>query len=202
MPERRVFIVLSSLVGAMTLASTLLLALEPTGSVGVPLQQINRSGNPAARLFATQKPIDRRWTRIIIHDSGTLQGAVTDLAAAHRQIGLDGAGYHFVIDNGAGDDNGQSDIHATARWISQRDGAFLNAVDPHHRDQPQAIGICLIGDTRREPAGKMQLQQLAWLVQQLQGRLNIPASQVAQQTSGEQFASAWLQGQLLAPASP
>lgn len=198
-PDRRVLIVLSSLVGAMTLASGLLLALEPRGSTGVRLQQMAKTADPVTRLFATRKPLDLSWTRVIIHDSGSTDGSADDLAAAHRQQGAESVGYHFVIDNGQLDDNGKPDIHPTARWSNQQDGDFLNAVDAQQQDQPRAIGICLIGDTNRQALSKVQLQQLVWLVQQLQTKLHISRTNVNIQTSGHMFPAAAFNGQLLSP---
>ena len=201
MPDRRVLIVLSSLVGAMTLASTLLLALDPRGMAGVRLQKVERPADPVARLFATRKPLDLSWTRIIIHDSGSTDGSANDLVLAHRSQGMDTVGYHFVIDNGVHDDNGKPDIHPTSRWSDQQAGAFLNAVDTQHHNQPATIGVCLIGDTNRQPISKVQLQQLVWLVQQLQAKLHISAGRVDVQTSGSMFPTAAFQGQLLSPSA-
>ncbi len=197
-PDRRVLIVLGSLVGAMTLASGLLLALEPgSTTTSVSLRQVDRPADPVSRLFHTQSRLDATWTRIVIHDSGTTKGSAQALANSHQELGLDGSGYHFVIDNGRGDDNGRPDIHPTARWTGQSAGAFLNSLDPQHREQPNTIGICLIGDTDTETMDKPQMQQLVWLVQQLETRLRIPEAQVRVQTAGRRFPTATFRGQLL-----
>ena len=44
---------------------------------------------------------------------------------------------------------------------------------------------------------KPQMQQLVWLVQQLQTRLRIPEAQVRVQTAGRRFPTATFRGQLL-----
>jgi len=179
-PHRRTWIVLFSLVGAMTLASGLLLMLEPSGSkhlaVGVPLQQVHSTISEEHRLFKTDPPLDRdRWRSIVIHDSGSLVGSAATLDRAHLRIGRDGLGYHFVINNGSGGTDGL--IERGPRWRYQADGAHSVGAEGDWLNR-HAVGVCLISDLQRRAPTEAQLARLVWLIQSLQRRIGIPAERV------------------------
>ncbi len=203
-PDRRVIIVLGSLLGAMTVASSLLLALEPrpqaSGETGgaIQLQERHHPTNPAEALFATTTAIDAsRWSGIVIHDSGTLGGTANDLAAAHEQLNLEALGYHFVIDCGEDRTDGHVEIHVGRRWLEQTDGRFVNGKDRDQWVQPGTIGICVIGDTDRQAMTDQQQRQLVWLVRQLQSRIGIDGDGVNVPLAGRLFPIAQLRNQLL-----
>jgi hypothetical protein len=197
----------------MTVASSLLLALEPRPQVSkvagvsgvagemagaIQLQQRHRPADPVQTLFATAVPIDvNRWSGIVIHDSGTLGGTVDELAAAHEQLKIDGLGYHFVIDCGEGRDDGQVEIRVGRRWLEQSDGQFVNGKDRAQWRQPGVIGVCVIGDTDRQAMTGEQQRQLVWLVRQLQSRIGIDDDGVAVPSAGRLFPIVPLRNQLL-----
>lgn len=205
-PARRTLIVLASLVGAMTIASALLLALEPRPSMPTnePIKLIGVGGapDPASILFDTTTPITRnRWSKIVVHFSGSMRGSATTLNLAHTRLGIDGLGYHFVIDNGQGGPDGQIEIGF--RWRRQLIGA--HSVGPNSEEiNKQAIGICLIGDSDHAAPSDAQIRELAWLVRQLQQRFEIPAHQVVVQSadprggSGRYFPEATFRQQIAA----
>jgi len=178
-PDRRTIVVLSSLVGAMTLASTVLLLLEPTQVApfnGVRLQSIDRGTSPQDVLFATQPAIHpQRWDKIVIHDSGTLLGSAASLNREHERLGRSGLGYHFVIGNGSDTNDGL--IEVGFRWRTQKIGAHSLGPDAATFNR-SGIGICLVGDADRKPITDAQMRELVWLVQQLQEKFNIPAHEV------------------------
>lgn len=209
-PERRMIIVLSSLLGAMTLTSGLLLLLEPRPVApwtDLSLRATDRIDNSEAVLFRTATPIERnRWQAIVIHDSRTSGGSARSLANLHERQGRGGLGYHFVIGNGQGAEDGLIEIGF--RWERQmfgvhsggEVGAWLNE---------HAISICLIGDGDSQPYTDAQLQSLLWLIHRLQRQFNIPAENVildvTRQTGGgvgPMFPTTWLRPQLLNPAVP
>lgn len=184
-PRRRTLIVLVSLVGSMTLASGMLLLLEPNGGHSrgraVTLSRIHqvtrgsvaRAGDP---LFETAAPIaTERWQAIVIHDSGTLHGSAATIDRAHRRLGRGELGYHFVINNGLDAPDGQ--IQRGPRWRRQDDGNYATGPDSAWL-HGQAIGICLIGDFEHQSPTDAQERQLVWLVQRLQRRLDIPSDRV------------------------
>ena len=197
---------LASLVGAMTLASGLLLLLEPSVPAGwrggIPLQQVHQTPAADEFLFDTHVDVEPdRWQAIVIHDSGSLVGSAKTIDRAHRRLGRDGLGYHFVINNSSGTGDGQ--IERGPRWRSQISGAHsAGARSPWLNEH--AIGICVIGDFRRRAPTAAQMERLVWLVQQIQARLRIGSDQVILPTDLEgghgdlsHFPAEKLRGQLL-----
>jgi hypothetical protein len=172
--ERRTMTVLAALVLSMTMVSSLLLLLEPTplGPIGGPILTVIDT-SPAG-LNAVFDPITttplRQWQAIVIHHSGTMHGDVRTLTQAHQQAGLPGLGYHFVIGNGDGADDGE--IQVGYRWKQQVDGLYR-----------EAISICLVGDGDRSPPTQAQIEQLVRLVTSIQQRLGIGADRVVFESS-------------------
>lgn len=198
MPDRRVMIVLGSLVAAMTAASALLLALEPTSArpfSAVRLSSVETDHDPQTMLFATNSPIEPdRWRGIVIHDSNTVGGSASAIAeAAGTQP------YHFVIANGRGDTDGQ--INISNRWLTQFDGAF--AGDSANSDwlNHRTIGICVIGDLADQKMTEAQQAQLVWLVRKLQAKLAISGEHV-HWPAERFFPEAGFRRQLLRAAAP
>ena len=203
-PDRRTIIVLASLVVGMTLTSGVLLVLEP-GPVapvaGVTLQSIDRQaqGSPADRLFDIPEPRD--WEGIVIHDAGAERGSAATIARQHRELGKDGLGYHFVVNNGSLKADGLIEIGY--RWRRQEAGAYL-AGDGSKRFNERFIGISLIGDGDARSFTKDQMRELVWLVNELQQRFNLPRRKVFVDVSRDSapagtFPHAWFRKQLLRP---
>lgn len=127
-------------------------------------------------LFDTTTPLDtERWTGIVIHHSGEPSGSAKSIDDAHRSRGLQGLGYHFVIGNGRGADDGA--IYAGSRWDRQQPGAHTIGpdADAHNR---HSIGICLVGDGNQKAFTDAQLASLLALVERLQDELDIPEDRV------------------------
>jgi len=208
MPDRRTIIVLSSLVVGMTLVSGVLLVLEP-GPVaplsGVTLQSIDRSSlqTPTNRLFDTATP--HQWRGIIIHDSGSPQGSARTLSQWHRQLGREGLGYHFVVNNGSLKEDGL--IELGYRWRQQLAGAYLagEAAEPINQ---RYIGVSLIGAGQREEFTRAQMEELVWLVRKLQQRFDIRRSDVHVDIREDDnqpaatFPHAWFDKQLVTATPP
>jgi len=179
-PRRRTLIVLGSLMGAMTLASGMLLLLEPDGGHGtnraVTLSRFHRAKRATDTLFDTAVPIRAgRWQAIVIHDSGTNHGSAATIDRAHRRLGRGELGYHFVINNGMDAPDGQ--IERGPRWRRQANGRYAVGGGGEWLNN-QAIGICMIGDLNHQPPTAAQERQLVWLVQHLQKRLAISGDRV------------------------
>lgn len=179
MPEKRTILVLGSLVIGMTLTAGLLRMLEP-GAVppiaGVTLLSIDRNAveRPEDKLFDTAAE-PRDWRAIVIHDSRTLVGSYDAIDKAHRKAGKDGCGYHLVVNNGTGGDDGR--IELGYRWKFQEHGDFLVGPNAPWYHQ-NAISICIVGDADEQPFTDAQMRELTWVVRQLQQRHNIPAEYV------------------------
>lgn len=138
-------------------------------------------------IFHTGAPIEPgRWDSIVIYHSASPYGSPESLDARQQQHTREAMGFHFLIGNGSGMDNG--DIHVGSRWLGQRPGlhgfAQTAAADPQ-----RAIGVCLIGDGNRRPFSQIQVQRLAQLVAALSRELNIPPERVYLQSELGQAAS-------------
>ena len=115
------------------------------------------------------------WVNVVVHDSGLHFEDHEDIDRRHRNQGLSGNGYHYVIGNGTGR-LGDGAIVATSRWAEQRPGAHVAAnlrggtealakADDLNRT---SIGICLIGDGDERAFTPAQITALESLVRQLQ----------------------------------
>ncbi len=174
-PDRRTIVVLGSLVFGMTVASSILLALEPGPSAplpGVTLQQLERVASED-RLFDIPAPLD--WRAIVIHDSRSQAGSADSINKIHHELGRGGLGYHFVINNGTEELDGL--IEVGYRWQRQIVGDYLEGegAEWFHK---HAIGICIVGDGDQGGFTDDQIRELVWLVQELQSRFHIPKQAV------------------------
>lgn len=121
---------------------------------------------------------ERRWKYIVFHHSATAEGSVAAIDAEHRtrkdRQGKPwmGIGYHFVIGNGRGMDDGQ--IEPTFRWREQLHGA--HAGNPEHNEL--GIGICFVGDFNQAPPTARQLAAARQLVRELALRYSIAPADI------------------------
>jgi len=150
----------------------------------------------------------QHWSTIIVHHLGQPAGSPESLDRTHQSAGLSGLGYHFLIGNGNGMDDG--DVHVGYRWLDQTPAARPREVDESQWDV-NTISICLVGNGNRRPFSEQQLIHLSHLVQRLQLELSIPPSKVLlaheigslATSPGKYFAEAHFKGQLLdIPATP
>jgi hypothetical protein len=114
---------------------------------------------------------DRPWRYIVLHHSASANGNYDQIDAEHRKLlGIDGCGYHFVIGNGTGSDDGR--IEVSQRWNNQKQGAHTRNARTHDADE-YGIGICLVGDFDQKPPSARQLAAAQALVAYLSQRYNI-----------------------------
>ncbi|MBU3683027.1 MAG: N-acetylmuramoyl-L-alanine amidase [Phycisphaerales bacterium] len=156
------------------------------------------------RITPRDAAIDRdRWRAIVIHDSGTPAGDVAAIERRHQQAGLAGLGFHFVVGNGQGMDDGAiavgprwerqlSGAHAPRGWRTPVHAGGAVALDAAGLNQ-SAIAICLVGRADRRPFTDRQCREVRALVRQLQAEFGIPDRAV--------FTASELQGRGLEPAS-
>lgn len=169
--ERRTLVVWVSLVAAMTVATGLLLVLQPmplARSGGLALMGVGPSAADTLDvIFRTDPaPTDQRWQSIIVHHSGQGTGDAQSLGDLHQRLGYGDLSFHFVIANGEGAEDGL--IQVGPRWVRQVDGVYA----------PGAISICLVGNGDQALLTRAQMGKLVQLVTELQVRLGIPAEQV------------------------
>lgn len=168
--DRRTLVVLTCLIGAMTFASALLLALQPNpiapaGNLSLAVVDSQTQGLDAIYQLASD-PTQTGWRSIVIHHSGQSTGNAQMIGKLHQELGYGGLGWHFVIGNGQGATDGL--IENGFRWTQQIDGVYI----------PGAISICLIGNGDRQMPTSAQIEQLTRLVRSLQTRLSIPSHRV------------------------
>jgi hypothetical protein len=117
---------------------------------------------------------ETKWQFIIIHHSASESGSVESIHEEHRsRKDADGnpwlgIGYHFVIGNGHGMNDGT--VQPTFRWDEQIHGAHSGNAMFNTR----GIGICLIGNFEKAQPTKAQLQSVRKLVRALAVRHGIP----------------------------
>lgn len=131
---------------------------------------------PVDPVFQIDAPLDReRWQGIVIHHLGAPAGDAESIHRQHQGFGWDGLGYHFLLGNGNGLDDGV--VHVGYRWNRQLPGVHASGryADELNR---HTIGICLIGNGDRRPFTDRQIRHLTVLVRRLQRELEIPADAV------------------------
>jgi hypothetical protein len=155
---KRTGIVWTVFVGAMTFAGGALVLADGW-----------KGGNATGPLVNIAERAAPRWTQIVIHESGSLVGSLEDLTRQHASMGEPSLGYHFVVGNGNGEQNGA--VLMGPRWNAQQHGATT----------PDAIEICVIGDTTRRPLTDAQVASLASVAADLARHYGIDASKVVRQ---------------------
>jgi hypothetical protein len=203
--NRRTKTVWGAFVGAMAVMTGVLTLADGgprAGFAATAIEPIHgqAGGDPVTPPTA---PLDRaRWSGIVIHHSALPAGDPDSMHRLHQGYGYQGLGYHFLIGNGHGMDDGA--VHVGYRWAQQLPGAHSLGPDSEQHNQ-HSIGICLIGNGDRREFTPAQVAKLIDLVQGLQRELNIPASAVrlhrdlapGQTSPGRFFPAAALQEQLV-----
>lgn len=144
----------------------------------------------APRITPRDTGVDRaRWKAIVIHDSRSPAGDLASIERRHLDAGLAGLGFHFVIGNGQGMDDGQ--VAVGYRWERQLPGAHAAAemraprtsrANPVLLDAAalnrSAVAVCLVGNGERRPFTDLQLRELTALVRALQAEFGIASADV------------------------
>ena len=102
-----------------------------------------------------------RWTHIIVHHTGAAMGSPASIDRYHREERKweNGLGYHFLIGNGKGMDDGE--VHMTRRWLEQLDGAHIKKIrDGREKSNSYCIGVALVGNFEETLATPKQLASL------------------------------------------
>lgn len=144
----------------------------------------------APRVVPRDASVERgRWKAIVIHDSRSPAGDLASIERRHVDAGLAGLGFHFVIGNGQGLEDGK--VAVGYRWERQLPGAHAPAAmrmprptraNPAPLDAAalnrSAVAICLVGNGERRPFTELQLRELSSLVRALQAELGISSADV------------------------
>ena len=120
----------------------------------------------------------RDWKHIVIHHTASEGGSVATIHAEHLNRkdkngnNWKGIGYHFLIGNGSGMDDGE--IEPTFRWKKQMQGAHAGN-DEYNQ---HGIGICLVGNFQDHRPSTAQLASIKRLVGVLKREYGLKSSQV------------------------
>ncbi len=124
----------------------------------------------------------REWKYIVLHHTASEAGSVESIDADHRTRKdaqgnpWRGIGYHFLIGNGHGMQDGE--VAATFRWKKQCEGA--HAGDSVYNNQ--GIGICLVGNFQEAPPTPAQWQSLQLLIRTLRRECRIDHAGIVRHT--------------------
>ncbi len=105
------------------------------------------------------------WRYITLHHSATLQGNAKRFDKYHRNRGMGGLFYHFVIGNGTLSDDGE--IEVGWRWKKQK-----------QVNRPYDIQICLVGNFNKQQVSEAQFRALVDLINVLRKQYGIPLSNI------------------------
>lgn len=120
----------------------------------------------------------REWKYLVLHHTASNSGDVESIHESHLKnkdksgnpwLGI---GYHFVIGNGHGMNDG--DIEPTFRWKQQMQGAHAGVSDYNQH----GIGIVLVGNFEESSPTKAQLASVKRLVRVLAKEYEIGATQI------------------------
>jgi N-acetyl-anhydromuramyl-L-alanine amidase AmpD len=152
---------------------------EPLGQITIPSLDVAPVPKHASHASRRKRPaevkewavpIARPWKYIVIHHSATDKGSAALFDRAHRSLGWDELGYHFVINNGNGAGDGK--IEVGSRWRKQKHGAHCGGT-PDNEYNELGIGVCLVGDFTRRMPSPAQLASLKRLLIYLMGTYDI-----------------------------
>jgi hypothetical protein len=180
--QKRVAVVLASLVGTMTISAGVLLLMEG-GALGtsVPGAFVASPVDRSAQLIAA--PLQgKTWNYIIIYESADASASAETLAEGRVTGGSNPAksvrpkaNFHFVIEMGGARQVGTS-------WLKQEPGAPpASWPDSRSYTSPSytnAVGVCLAADINRGKLGQAQHETLLQTVRDLQRLYNIPKENV------------------------
>ena len=152
-----------------------------------PSGSVTRFARDEAPRITPRAAAAGRWQAIVVHDSGSPAGDTASLERRHSRAGLAGLGFHFVIGNGQGMEDGQ--VAVGYRWDHQLPGAHAS---PGMAMQPGfgtgsldaaalnrvAIAVCLVGNAERRAPTDAQLRALHALVRSLRSEFGIAADRV------------------------
>lgn len=196
----RAAVVWTAFVASCTVAIALLWAAAPARRADAAFERTPSTASMGAlagtavavapRVVPRDASVERgRWKAIVIHDSRSPAGDLASIERRHVDAGLSGLGFHFVIGNGQGLEDGQ--VAVGYRWERQLPGAHASAsmrvphptrANPAPMDAAalnrSAVAICLVGNGERRPFTDRQLREASALVRALQAELGISSADV------------------------
>ena len=169
--------VLGCLVLSVTAGAIILKLLQPEPLTNVTAFSLSAAFTPIQQIFETRVPVDSsRWQSIVIHQTGSTTGSAQTIAQSSRKAGLNGLGYHFVINNGRGAPDGR--IQVSQCWVEQKPQGYY-PLGQVGTSAGSAIRICLIGDFSTSGPSPTQMRQLQSLLRSIQQYCRIPSRKIS-----------------------
>ena len=119
-----------------------------------------------------------RWRGIVVHHTAGTRGTVASIDKYHREQNKwpNGLGYHFLIGNGNGMEDGE--VEPGPRWVKQLDGAHVR-MKGTDKGNSFSIGVALVGNFENEVPSAKQLASLRGLLRFLVAEYDIKPSDIA-----------------------
>lgn len=199
--QKRVAVVLASLVGTMTVSAGLLLALESGPSGNLP--GLIAVSQVTAVISKTDRPfMPAAWQHVVIYQSGDTNGAAVNPNENLSRSGLAGpipsrtGTFHFVV-NSPTSLRGTNDVDGTVEagnaWRMQTLGApHATWSDPRYAPlghYQRAIGVCMVGNIDRATYSAGQIDHLVILLKKLQESTGIGADKIRFQWELQPYAA-------------
>ncbi len=157
--------------------------MRPAPVISQPIESVSPpSSHPIDSITANNpwKPDAelREWDYIVLHHTASDSGSVESIHQEHltrkdkNGNSWLGIGYHFVIGNGNGMEDGE--IESTFRWKQQLQGAHAGVANYNQH----GIGIVLIGNFENSPPTDAQTASVKHLVGTLKREYRIASSKV------------------------
>ncbi len=172
-----------ALVASMTTVGGVLYALDPSAKTTHAPALMAPSSTASA---GVTKAESGRWTKVVLVDTGSPFADASTLREQGLGLGEpSGVGYHFVIGNGRGLDDGKS--YECNFWREQRAGSAVYA--PGLIDE-QTIVVGLVGNSRRDRITEEQFDRTRVMVTDLMRQHNIGFDRVDFSRLGPGFGAA------------
>lgn len=147
-----------------------LVTRQPTAPLAQPVKPVKQQ--PVAKNPWKPDKEAREWRHIVIHHTASSRDSIESIHEAHLKRGWEGIGYHFVIGNGNGMNDGA--IEPTFRWKTQMHGAHAGKEEYNQH----GIGICLVGNFEDSNPSAAQLVAVKRLVGVLKSEYEIKSANV------------------------
>ena len=155
----------------------------PDRTVPEPIEPLSPPGSHPVDPITVTNPWKpeleaRDWNYIVLHHTASTSGSVESIHQEHLKrkdkAGNSwlGIGYHFVIGNGNGMEDGE--IEPTFRWRQQLQGAHAGVADFNQH----GIGIVLIGNFENTPPSEAQTASVKRLVGVLKREYGVAGNRV------------------------
>jgi hypothetical protein len=172
-----------ALVASMTTVGGVLYALDPSAKSSEAQALMAKSRTSGTSITKAQTG---RWSRIVLVDTGSPFADAGTLREQGAALGVaEGVGYHFVIGNGRGLDDGKS--YECNFWRDQRAGSELYA--PGLIDD-RTIVVALVGNSRRDRLTESQFERTRVMVADLMRQHGISFDRVDFSKLGPGFGAA------------